>query len=107
MLNQKDVLHAVIAAQREAAALILQAHGVLAETKTGHRDVVTEYDRRVQELLMAQLSAAVSGACARRASPPPTSTAAARSRWCAARAAAAASCARQTFFGGCSRPDAR
>ena len=62
MPNQKDVLNAVIAAQREAAALILQAHGVLAETKTGHRDVVTEYDRRVQELMMARLSAAVPGA---------------------------------------------
>ena len=62
MPNQKDVLNAIIAAQREAAALILQAHGVLAETKTGHRDVVTEYDRRVQELMMARLSAAVPGA---------------------------------------------
>ena len=62
MLNYKDVLNAMIAAQREAAALILQAHGVLAETKTGHRDVVTQYDRRVQELLMTRLSAAVPGA---------------------------------------------
>ena len=62
MPNQKDVLNAIIAAQKEAAALILQAHGVLAETKTGHRDVVTEYDRRVQELLTARLSAAVPGA---------------------------------------------
>lgn len=62
MPNQKEVLNAIIAAQKEAAALILQAHGVLAETKTGHRDVVTEYDRRVQELLMARLSAAVPGA---------------------------------------------
>ena len=62
MPNQKDVLNAIIAAQQEAAALILQAHGVLAETKTGHRDVVTQYDRRVQELLMTRLSAAVPGA---------------------------------------------
>ena len=62
MPKQKDVLNAIIAAQKEAAALILQAHGVLAETKTGHRDVVTEYDRRVQELLMDRLSAAVPGA---------------------------------------------
>ena len=62
MLNQRGILNAMITAQREAAALILQAHGVLAETKTGHRDVVTEYDRRVQELLMKRLSAAVPGA---------------------------------------------
>ena len=62
MLNQREILNAMITAQREAAALILQAHGILAETKTGHRDVVTEYDRRVQELLMKRLSAAVPGA---------------------------------------------
>ena len=62
MPNQRDILNAMITAQREAAALILQAHGILAETKTGHRDVVTEYDRRVQELLMKRLSAAVPGA---------------------------------------------
>ena len=62
MPNPRDVLAAIAAAQREAAELILQAHGVLAETKTGHRDVVTEYDRRVQELLMARLSAEVPGA---------------------------------------------
>ena len=61
MTNQ-EILNAMIAAQREAAALILQAHSVLAESKTGHRDVVTEYDRRVQELLMERLSAAVPGA---------------------------------------------
>ena len=62
MSNPRDVLAAIAAAQREAAELILQAHGVLAETKTGHRDVVTEYDRRVQELLTERLSAAVPGA---------------------------------------------
>ena len=62
MSNPRDVLTAIAAAQREAAELILQAHGVLAETKTGHRDVVTEYDRRVQELLTERLSAAVPGA---------------------------------------------
>ena len=43
------------AAEREAAQLILHAHGVLAETKTGHRDIVTDYDKRVQELLIARL----------------------------------------------------
>ncbi|MGN0982513.1 MAG: inositol monophosphatase family protein [Candidatus Limivicinus sp.] len=60
MTNQ-EILNAMIGAQREAAALILQAHGVLAETKTGHRDVVTEYDRQVQALLTERLSAAVPG----------------------------------------------
>lgn len=46
----------------EAGALILQAHDVLAETKTNRRDVVTAYDRKVQELLIERLSAALPGA---------------------------------------------
>ncbi len=50
------------AAEREAAELILHAHGILAEMKTGHRDVVTEYDKRVQALLTERLSQAVPGA---------------------------------------------
>ncbi len=51
-----------MAAEREAAQLILQAHDVLAECKTGHRDVVTAYDRQVQQLLMDRLGEALPGA---------------------------------------------
>lgn len=58
----ETILNHIESAQREAAALMLQAHGILAETKTGRRDVVTEYDRRVQKLLMERLGAAVPGA---------------------------------------------
>ena len=47
------------AAEREAAALMLHARGILAETKTDRRNVVTDYDRRVQALLMERLRAAV------------------------------------------------
>jgi hypothetical protein len=36
-------------AERRAAVLMLQAHDILTENKTGARDVVTQYDRRVQE----------------------------------------------------------
>mgnify|MGYP004495220323 CR=1 FL=1 len=50
--NVNAILDAVIRAEREAAELIMHAHGILAEAKTGHRDVVTEYDKRVQALLM-------------------------------------------------------
>ena len=50
------------AAEREAAGLMLHARGILAETKTDRRNVVTEYDRRVQALLMERLRAAVPGA---------------------------------------------
>lgn len=59
----KALCRAIEFAEREAAGLMMQAHGILAECKTGHRDVVTEYDRRVQNLLMERLSAAVPGAC--------------------------------------------
>ncbi|MBQ9663684.1 MAG: inositol monophosphatase [Oscillospiraceae bacterium] len=51
-LRYKEILALIERVEREAAELILQAHGILAEAKTGKRDVVTEYDRRVQELLM-------------------------------------------------------
>ena len=45
--------------ERKAAALMLQAHDILAEDKSGARDVVTAYDRRVQELLIDALRAAL------------------------------------------------
>ncbi len=61
-MNTHDILSAIVSAEKEAAALILHAHGVLAECKTGRRDVVTEYDRRVQALLTERLSQAVPGA---------------------------------------------
>lgn len=61
-MNTHDILSAIVGAEREAARLMLQAHGILAERKSGRRDVVTEYDRRVQALLTERLSAAVLGA---------------------------------------------
>ncbi len=53
------ICRAVEDAERKAAELLLQAHGILAEAKSGKRDVVTEYDRRVQEYLIQQLREAV------------------------------------------------
>lgn len=58
----KKVLDHITAAQHEAAELMMQAHVILAECKTGHRDVVTQYDRRIQELLMQRLSRDFPGA---------------------------------------------
>lgn len=56
-MNDNDILSLICRAEREAATLILQAHDVLAENKTGRRDVVTAYDKRVQELLIERFSA--------------------------------------------------
>lgn len=61
-MNARKICAAIQAAQREAAKLMLSAHDILAEDKTDHRDVVTAYDRAVQELLMERLSEAVPGA---------------------------------------------
>ena len=56
-MNDKDILALICACEREAGALILEAHDVISENKTNSRDVVTEYDRRVQELLITRISA--------------------------------------------------
>ena len=46
-----EIRDMLAAAEREAAQLILHADHIMAESKTGKRDVVTEYDRKVQLLL--------------------------------------------------------
>ncbi len=58
-MDDREILELIVSAEREAAELILQAHDVLTENKTDRRDVVTDYDRRVQALLIARLSAAL------------------------------------------------
>ena len=54
-MNLNKICELIQDAEREAAGLIMHAHGILAEKKTGRRDVVTEYDRRVQTLLTERL----------------------------------------------------
>ena len=49
----------ICSAEREAGELILHAHHIIAEQKTDIRNVVTEYDRRVQEHMMRTLSDAL------------------------------------------------
>ncbi len=61
-MSPREICAAVQTAQWDAARLMLRAHDILAENKTDRRDVVTQYDRAVQELLMERLSAAVPGA---------------------------------------------
>ena len=58
-MTLQEISLTVQAAERKAAKLIMQAHDILAENKSGARDVVTEYDRRVQQLLMDELRAAL------------------------------------------------
>ena len=58
-MNEHAILDLLCACEREAGTLILEAHDVISENKTDSRDVVTEYDRRVQELLIARISDAL------------------------------------------------
>jgi len=61
-MNYAEICRGIQTAQRRAAELILHARSILAESKTGQRDVVTEYDRRVQEQLVADLHELLPGA---------------------------------------------
>lgn len=61
-MSPREICAAIQTAEWDAARLMLRAHDILAESKTDHRDVVTQYDRAVQELLMERLSAALPGA---------------------------------------------
>ncbi len=58
-MTDQEILKLICSAEREAATLILRARSVLAERKSGRRDIVTEYDRRVQTLLLERFSASV------------------------------------------------
>lgn len=60
--TDNEILDIICAAQREAAELIMQASHIIGERKSSARDVVTEYDRRVQELLVQRLKEGVEGA---------------------------------------------
>ena len=58
-----QVCQAMQNAEREGAELMHSAHKIITETKSSARDVVTEYDRRVQELVMSRLKEVVPDAC--------------------------------------------
>lgn len=48
----QEIESMLMSAERQAGELIMHAHGIMAENKTDARNVVTEYDRRVQDLLI-------------------------------------------------------
>ena len=58
-MNDQEILSLLCKTEREGAALMLEAHDIMAERKTDRRNVVTAYDRRVQELLICRLSEAI------------------------------------------------
>ena len=55
----ENVIEKIVSAERSAAEIMMHAHNIIAESKTGRRDIVTEYDKRVQDYLMQVLSEAV------------------------------------------------
>ena len=58
-MDLMHLCHGIAEAEKKAAQLMLEARNILTENKSGQRDVVTEYDRKVQEQLIASLSALV------------------------------------------------
>ncbi len=58
-MTVNEVADAVIAAERSAGELILHAHHIMAEEKTDPRNVVTAYDRKVQQSMIEALSALI------------------------------------------------
>ena len=54
-----EIKELIASAEYEAGELMRQAHAIIAESKSGARDVVTEYDRRVQQLLEQRFRAAL------------------------------------------------
>ena len=61
-MTVNEICRLMCEAERRAAALMLEAHDILSERKSGARDVVTAYDRRVQTQLIDELRAALPGA---------------------------------------------
>jgi len=59
MNDIERIYNAMLNAEREGAELILHAGKIIAEEKSGHRDVVTAYDKKVQELVVKRLREAV------------------------------------------------
>ena len=55
----ENVIEKIVSAERSAAKIMMHAHDIIAESKSGQRDIVTEYDKRVQEYLMQVLSESV------------------------------------------------
>ena len=60
MIN--DVLNLMIGAGYEAGEIVLTARDVIAESKSCSRDVVTAYDRQVQDFLVGKFGEALPGA---------------------------------------------
>lgn len=55
----ENVIEKIVSAERSAAEIMMHAHNIITESKSGRRDIVTEYDKRVQEYLMQVLSESV------------------------------------------------
>jgi len=51
-MTLQEIETMIVNAERQAGELIMHAHGIMPENKTDARNVVTEYDRRVQDLLI-------------------------------------------------------
>jgi len=55
-MDVNDILQLIISAEFEAAGIMRQAHDIITQDKTCARDVVTEYDRKVQSSIIERIT---------------------------------------------------
>lgn len=60
-ISDEKILEKLTELERDCGEMMLRAHRIMAETKSGRRDVVTEYDRRIQEIMVGELGAFLPG----------------------------------------------
>lgn len=58
LMTVEEICRLIISAEHEAGELMLHAKKITGESKTNSRNIVTEYDRRVQEMLVGIFSEA-------------------------------------------------
>lgn len=58
-MDMNEILNLIVSAEFEAAGIVMQAHDIIKQNKSGARDVVTEYDKKVQSVLIDRISAAI------------------------------------------------
>ena len=61
-MELKEILNMIVESERRGGELILAARDIIAENKTDARNVVTEYDRFVQDLMIEKFRENLSGA---------------------------------------------
>ena len=61
-MNYRDICDKIMEYERECGKLMLHAGRIMPKEKTGRRDVVTQFDRQIQDILTEKFTALIPGA---------------------------------------------